>query len=229
MLDHGPSRAEKRFKSLTKVVFEEIREAILAGKLAPGERLFEAKLAASLKVGPVAVRESLRSLETKGYVTFRPDNEVIVSKPSHQEIEDAYTIAGVIEGLAARLAAERATADEIAHLRELHKVLKESCQKRDVAHYFDANNRFHRFIAEIARNERLYVLIDQLRQDIQKTRVLALRSPQRLEYSMREHDQILDAFLKKNPALAESTAVRHLKNQMLALEQALDALKGEKS
>jgi DNA-binding GntR family transcriptional regulator len=229
MLDHGPSRAEKRFRSLTKVAFEEIREAILAGKLAPGERLFEAKLAASLKVGPVAIRESLRSLEAKGYVTFRPDNEVVVSKPSKQEIEDAYTIAGVLEGLAARLAAERATPEEIAHLRELHKVLKESCQNRDVARYFDANNRFHRFIAEIASNERLYALIDQLRQDIQKTRVLALRSPQRLEYSMREHDQILDAFLKKNPALAESTAVRHLKNQMLALEQALDALKGEKS
>ena len=229
MLDHGSNRAEKRFKSLTKVVFEEIKDAILAGKLAPGERLFEAKLAASLKVGPVAVRESLRSLENKGYVTFRPDNEVVVSKPSRQEIEDAYTIAGVLEGLAARLAAERATPEEIAHLRELHKVLKESCQKHDVAHYFDANNRFHRFIAEIARNERLYDLIDQLRQDIQKTRVLALRSPQRMEYSMREHDQILDAFLKKNPALAESTAVRHLKNQMLALEQALDALKGEKS
>jgi DNA-binding GntR family transcriptional regulator len=108
-------------------------------------------------------------------------------------------------------------------------VLKESCQQRDVARYFDANNRFHRFIAEIARNQRLYVLIDQLRQDIQKTRVLALRSPQRLEYSMREHDQILDAFLKKNPTLAESTAVRHLKNQMLALEQALEGLRGEKS
>lgn len=229
MLDHGPSRAEKRFRSLTKVVFEEIKEAILAGKLVPGERLFEAKLAASLKVGPVAVRESLRSLEAKGYVTFRPDNEVVVSKPSRQEIEDAYTIAGVLEGLAARLAAERATSEEIAHLRELHKVLKESCQQRDVAHYFDANNRFHRFIAEIARNERLYALIDRLRQDIQKTRVLALRSPQRMEYSMREHDQILDAFLKKNPALAESTAVRHLKNQMLALEQAREALKGEKS
>ena len=229
MLDHSPSRAEKRFRSLTKVVSEEIKEAILAGKLAPGEQLFEAKLAASLKVGPVAVRESLRSLEAKGYVTFRPDNEVVVSKPSRQEIEDAYTIAGVLEGLAARLAAERATSEEIAHLRELHKVLKESCQQRDVAHYFDANNRFHRFIAEIARNERLYALIDRLRQDIQKTRVLALRSPQRMEYSMREHDQILDAFLKKNPALAESTAVRHLKNQMLALEQAREALKGEKS
>ena len=83
-------------------------------------------------------------------------------------------------------------------------------------------------IAEIARNERLYRLVDQLRQDIQKTRILALRSPQRVDYSMREHDQILDAFLKNNSALAESTMVRHLKNQMETLQKTLETTKGEK-
>lgn len=227
ILKSGVSRAEKRFKSITKLLFEELKEAIVAGKLAPGERLFEAKLAASLKVGPVPLREALRALEAEGYVTFRPDNEVVVSKPTREEIEDYYTIAGVLEGLAARLAVERARGDEVAHLRELHQSLKEACQKRDLVRYFDANNRFHRFIAEIARNERLYRLVDQLRQDIQKTRILALRLPQRLDYSMREHDQILDAFLKKNPELAESTMVRHLKNQMETLRKTLDSTKGE--
>ncbi len=228
MLDHGTSRAEKRFQSLTREILEELRGAILAGKLAPGERLFEAKLAASLKVGAVAVREALRALEAKGYVTFRADDEVVVSKPSREEIAADYAIAGALEGLAARLAVERATAEEIAHLRELHRALKEACQKRDGTLYFEANNRFHRFIAELARNERLYRMIDRLRQGMQKTRVLALRAPQRLEYSMREHDQILDAFLKKNPALAESTLVRHLNNQMESLEKALETIKGEK-
>ncbi|HEX9264241.1 MAG TPA: GntR family transcriptional regulator, partial [Candidatus Binatia bacterium] len=104
ILGRGSGRAEKRFKSLTKLLFEELKEAIVAGKLAPGERLFEAKLAASLKVGPVAIREALRALETEGYVTFRPDNEVVVSKPTRDEIEDYYTISGALEGLAARLA-----------------------------------------------------------------------------------------------------------------------------
>ena len=228
ILGRGSGRAEKRFKSLTKLLFEELKEAIVAGKLAPGERLFEAKLAASLKVGPVAIREALRALETEGYVTFRPDNEVVVSKPTRDEIEDYYTISGALEGLAARLAIERASPEEVEHLRELHKTLKEACQKRDLAYYFDANTRFHRFIAEIARNERLYRLVDQLRQDIQKTRILALRAPQRLDYSMREHDQIMDAFLKRNSELAESTMVRHLKNQMQTLQKTLDATKGEK-
>jgi DNA-binding GntR family transcriptional regulator len=228
IIGHRSSRAEKKFKSLTKLLFEQLKDAIVSGKLQPGERLLEAKLAASLKVEAFAVRAVLRKLEAQGYVTFQPDNQAIVSKPTNQEIEDHYAIAGVLEGLAARLAVERARPEEVQHLTQLHHSLKEASQKRDLMRYFKANNKFHRAIADIARNERLYRLIDQLRQDIQKTRILALRLPERLEYSMREHDQILDAFLKKNSQLAESAMVRHLTNHMKTLQKALETLKGEK-
>ena len=151
-----------------------------------------------------------------------PNNEVTISKPTREDVEDYYTIASVLEGLAARLAVQKAQPEEIAHLRELHQLLKEASQKRNLARYFEANSDFHRFIAEIARNQRLYRLIDQLRQEIQKTRILSLHLPLRLDYSMREHDQIMDAFLKKNPQLAESTMVRHLNNQMETLCKALE-------
>jgi DNA-binding GntR family transcriptional regulator len=227
ILGSGASRAEKRFKSLTKLLIEKLKEAIVTGKLAPGEPLSEGDLAATLKVGPVALREALRALEAEGYVTFRPTDTIIVSKPTLEEIEDAYTIAGVLEGLAARLAVQRARPAELERLRELHQALKEAHHKRDVLRYFDANSNFHRFIAEIARNERLYRLIEQMRQDIQKTKTLLLRTPQRLDHSMREHNQIMDAFLKKNPALAESTLVRHLNNQMETMQKAIAATKGE--
>jgi DNA-binding GntR family transcriptional regulator len=222
MIGRGASRAEKRFKSLTRLLTEKLREAIISGKLAPGERLSEETLADSLHVGKVALRQALRRLETAGYVTFLSNNEVAVSKLTREDVQDYYRIASVLEGLAARLAVENAQPEEIARLKELHLALKEASQKRDLARYFDANSNFHRFIAEIARNERLYRLIDQLRQEIQKTRILSLHLPQRLAYSMREHDQILDAFLKNNAQLAESTMVRHLNNQMETLLKALD-------
>jgi DNA-binding GntR family transcriptional regulator len=64
-----------------------------------------------------------------------------------------------------------------------------------------------------------------LRQEIQKNRLLALKLPDRLEFSMREHDQIVDAFVKRNPELAEAVVVRHLNNQMAALKKALAAAK----
>jgi DNA-binding GntR family transcriptional regulator len=222
MMNRGPARAEKRFKSLINLLTEKLKEAIVAGKLAPGEKLSEEGLAASLRVGRVALREALRGLESRGYVTFLPNNEVAVSKPTREDVQDYYTIASVLEGLAARLAVEKAQPEEIEHLRELHQSLKDAWQKKDLARYFDVNSSFHRFIAEIARNERLYRLVEQLRQEMQKTRILSLRLRGRLDYSMREHDQIMDAFLKKNAQLAESTMVRHLNNQMETLRKAVD-------
>ena len=134
------------------------------------------------------------------------------------EIEDYYTISGALEGLAARLAIERASPEEVEHLRELHKTLKEACQKRDLAYYFDANNRFHRFIAEIARNERLYRLVDQLRQDIQKTRILALRSPQRLEVEWR-FECLANDFARHFRCLGQRGALHRNRLLRLRIEQ----------
>ena len=227
ILGRSVTRAERRYKSLTKLLVAKLKEAISSGKLSPGEPLAEAELAASLKVGPMALREAFRALEAQGFVTFRPDNEVIVSKPSREEIEDHYAIAGALEGLAARLAVERARPYELERLRELHQALKEACQERDISRYFDARNEFHRLIADMARNERLYRMLEQLRQDLQKTRPLTLRKPQRLESSMRDHDQILDAFIKKNPELAAAAVSRHLRNQMEWLKD--EGGKGAKS
>lgn len=215
------SRVEKRFKSLTRLLAEELREAIVDGKIAPGERLSEESLAATLKVGRVPMRAALRRLEAEGYVTFLSNSEVTVSKPTMEEVEDYYMIASALEGLAARLAVERALPEELSRLRELHQILKEAYQRKDPEQYFEANSNFHRFIAEVARNERLYRMIDQMRQEIQRTRILSLRLPHRLDYSMREHDQILDAFLKKNTQLAETVMVKHLHNQMEAIKKAL--------
>lgn len=221
MIGRRQDRAEKRFHSLTRLIAEELKQAILAGKLAAGEKLVEDQLTASLKVSRVPLREALRSLEAEGYVTFYPNEQVVVSKPTLEEVEDNYSITSVLEGLAARLAVERAGPEEIARLRELHELLKKAYREKNAERYFEANSRFHRFIAELARNERLFHLIDQMRQEIRKARIVSLHLPQRLDYSMREHDQIMDAFLKKNPELAEEMVNRHLHNHMEALKQAL--------
>ena len=222
MIRRGEERAEKRFRSLTRLIAEQLKQAISSGKLQPGEKLSEDALMASVGVGRVPLREALRRLEADGYVTFLPNEQVVVSKPTVEEIQDYYTIASVLEGLAARLAVERARPEEVERLRELHQHLKQACKGQDAERYFQANSRFHRFIAELAGNERLYRMVDQMRQEMRKTRILALHLPQRLDYSMREHDQIMDAFLKKNPELAETAVIKHLHQHMQALKKALN-------
>lgn len=227
MIKGRASRDEKRFRSLTRLIAEELKGAIVAERLAPGERLSQEKLAESLKVSRVPLREALRRLEAEGYVTFLSNNDVRVSKPTVEEILDHYSIASVLEGLAARLAVERAHPEEISHLRELHQHLKAAYRDRDLERYFEANGDFHHFIAELSGNERLNRMIRDMRHELRKTRLLSLHLPQRLDFSMREHDQILDAFLKKNPELAESVTMKHLRNQMVALKKSLEPPPGQ--
>lgn len=227
MIGSSTNRTEKRFAAAVKLAADKLREEIIAGRYAPGQSLVEETLAHLLKTGSVVLREALRALEAEGYATFGADNEATVSKPSRGEIEDCYAIAGVLEGLAVRLAVARAQPEEIERLRELHQLLKDASQKRDVDRYFDVNASFHRFIAQLARSQRLGRMIEGLRREIQKTRVLALGVAERLDYSMREHDQILDAFLKKNPELAESTMVRHMNNHKETLLRAFKSTKGD--
>jgi DNA-binding GntR family transcriptional regulator len=217
------SKTEKQFRSVTRLVAEKLREAIVAGKFAPGERLLEERLAASLKVTQVALREALRRLAAEGYLSFSSSSEIAINSPTVDEVQNSFSIAAVLEGLAARLAVARASGEEIARLRELHLDLKEAYRAKDLQGYYDANLKFHDFIAELARNERLHQLINEMRQEIRKTRIFALRLPQRLDYSMREHDQILDAFLKRNADTAQAAMLKHLENQMVAIRELMQA------
>ena len=126
-------------------------------------------------------------------------------------------------GAAAVHVAYHGVAEELSRLRELHQRLKLAYRGKHLEQYFEANRQFHRFIAQMSRNGRLYQLISEMRRELRKTRLLALQLAQRTDYSMREHDQILDAFLKRNPDLAESTVLKHLANQLTAVKKILQS------
>ena len=89
MIRKGEERAEKRFRSLTRLISDQLKEAISSGKIKPGEKLSETDLMASVGVGRVPLRDALRSLEAEGYVTFLSKDHVVVSKPTVEEIERA--------------------------------------------------------------------------------------------------------------------------------------------
>jgi DNA-binding GntR family transcriptional regulator len=218
--------SEKNFHSIINLIAKELRGAIASGKIAPGNRLSEGQLALSLKVGRVPLHDALRQLEAEGYVTAVSHDQFIVSQLTLEDAEEYYSIAGSLEGLAARLAVERGSAEELCRLRELHQRLKLAYRRKHLEQYFEANRQFHRFIAQMSRNDRLYHLISEMRRGLRKARLMALRLPQRTDYSMREHDQILDAFLKRNPDLAESTVLRHLANQLTAIKTILQSVEG---
>ena len=126
-------------------------------------------------------------------------------------------------GAAAVHVAYHGVAEGLSRLRELHQRLKLAYRGKNLEQYFEANRQFPLFIAQMSRNGRLYQLISEMRRELRKTRLLALQLAQRTDYSMR--DQILDAFLKRNPHLAESTVLKHLANQLTAVKKYCNRLR----
>ncbi len=203
-----------RPKSLSRMVAEEIKEAIMQGVLQPGDKLVETSLTESLGVSRTPLREAFRELAAEGYITVIPHKGAYVSSLSEEDVLDLYAISSVLEGLAARLVAQNLKAEsDREKLRSLYNELKEQNDKGNVDAYWAANRNFHQFIAEASGNPRLLDLIENMRRQILKTRVISMRYPERLEDSMAEHEEILGAILAGEGRKAESLVIEHLEKQ----------------
>lgn len=114
------------YKPLRELVFESLREAIIIGKLSPGERMMEIQLAEEMGVSRTPIREAIRKLELEGLVVMIPRKGAYVAGVSLKDIADVFEIRRALEGLAAELAAERASDEEFEEMeRCLVKIAKD--------------------------------------------------------------------------------------------------------
>jgi DNA-binding GntR family transcriptional regulator len=202
-----------RPQPMSRAVASEIREAILRGRFAAGQRLVEKDLTTTFGVSRTSVREALRELEAQGYISLVPHKGAFISQPTEEELRDLYAVAAVLEGLAARLAVERITDEGLDRLREITRALEKCRLEGDVDGYYHHNHLFHKTFVEASGNARLSEQVELVRSQIVKTRILSHAVPDRLEQSMREHKGILAAFLRRDSARAEKRVIRHLENQ----------------
>jgi GntR family transcriptional regulator of vanillate catabolism len=142
-----------------------LRDLILEGKLAPGERLSEVAVTERLGVSRTPVRAALARLEHEGLVEALPSGGYAVRAFSHRDVSDAIEIRGALEGLAARLAAERGyTPAELAQLKEIVAgidvlVARPDLTEDEFASYVELNEAFHAAVVSLADSP---TLADQL-------------------------------------------------------------------
>jgi DNA-binding GntR family transcriptional regulator len=141
--------------NLADEVAGEVRREILHGELAPGTRLLELRLAERFGTSQTPIREALRLLERDGLVTHRPRRGVYVWEPTARDVDEIYSLRGVLEGLAARRAAVRVTSDDAARLKQLIDKLENASQQADREEHIQLTVEFHAAIVEVARHERL--------------------------------------------------------------------------
>lgn len=197
---------DQPFRDLGQEAYDRIRAAIRDGSLAPGFRLTETDLAARFGVSRTPVRQAIARLDAEGLVTHEPRRGLSVTRPDHQQVVELYVMREILEGAAARLAAQHATDTEIAAMAEL--VDAEPACFADAAALSDVNQRLHGLLYLAAHNRYLLRGLGQISATIALLPTLLTRDG-RAQQAHREHRAILTALRRRDGDAAEAAARAH--------------------
>ncbi len=198
------------YKPLRDLVFAAMREAILSGKLKPGERLMEVQLAEEMGVSRTPVREAIRKLELEGLVVMVPRKGAYVAGLTLKDVAEVFEIRSSLEGLAAALAADRITDEEVEALDNILKEISDAVAKGDIDKVIKKDGEFHQILFSASRNSRLVQMINNLKEQIDRFRVQSFSNPVRLKNVLSEHKEIFDAIKQGNIENAEKLAKEHI-------------------
>ncbi|MEV0636038.1 GntR family transcriptional regulator [Streptomyces sp. NPDC050619] len=200
-------------------VVDEIRSLILNGQLPPGFRLRESALAESVGVSRTPVREALSRLASEGLVEVRPNRGAAVRAVPPSETQDVAGIRATLEGMAARGAAERITADQLAELEkfdgEMHQLVRslsdENDENDEIFEQLAAlNERFHEIVRSAANNPTLQSISGTFRLLPLARRTFRHYDPVRLRRSMSSHSELVEALRSRNGDWAEAVTRAHI-------------------
>jgi DNA-binding GntR family transcriptional regulator len=208
MAEPGTVRSLADHLSLRERIVARLRQAIITGDLSPTSRLTEPELARQLNVSRTPLREAIRQLEAEGFVTTVPRVGCFVSEITPQDAADVYAIRTVIEGLAARQAAEN---PDPAKRTTLEAILAElEGRTTDYRQYHEISGKFHDIIVGLSGNRRLQGIYHSLAQHVSRMRSLSLAVRGRPTISLQGHRRIAAAILRGQGAEAERAMRAHI-------------------
>jgi len=199
-------------KPLREKIADKIRADIIKGVYKNGERLVEPKLAKTLGISRTPIREALRQLEAEGFIEIVPRRGAIVKELTIKDIDDLYAIKANLEGLAARQAVINLTEEQIENLININKQFKNIVEKNPSVtdEYLKDNIDFHNIFIAASDNEKLVDILDGLSKNFQRLKTMLVSDAGRAATAVKEHKKIIDAFVSKDPDLAEKSVRNHI-------------------
>jgi DNA-binding GntR family transcriptional regulator len=230
--DEGRARLESVFsgrhdrRKVTDWVYEELKNAIVDLRLAPGEPLREATLAERLGVSKTPIREALTRLEQEGLVETTSFKGAVVTGYSRQDLLEIYELRELLENAAVRAAADAMTEQDRAHLDRISRESRHLQSGKDSARLAALISEFDAVLFAQVRNHRIQALIENLRAHLTRIGQLTAEIPGRIDASVDEHEKIVEAIAARDPDLAERCMSEHIRSvrddQLRALEEAAD-------
>ena len=193
---------------LRDVVFNTLRQAILKGELAPGERLMEIQLAEKLGVSRTPIREAIRKLELEGLVLMIPRKgaEVLEVRRS-------------LEELAIELACQRMSEDDMAELERMQGNFKSAIDRGEAMSIAQSDEQYHDVIYQGTRNDKLVQMLGNLREQMYRYRLEYIKDEDKRQVLLVEHEHILNALKNRNIAEAKKAAREHIDNQEITVSR----------
>ncbi|HEX2987736.1 MAG TPA: GntR family transcriptional regulator [Chloroflexota bacterium] len=213
------------YRTLQELVYQSLREAILDGRLVPGQRLVAGNLAAELGVSRMPVREALSRLQQDGFVKATPHREVVVAGFSERDVVEIYDIRSVLEAHAAGLCAVHATPGELEQLRELVGGMQQALEDGDLERVRRLDNDFHHTLFNTCGSGQLAQLLTQLWDQCLYYRSLAVSLNRNPARSLEHHQQIVAALERHDHQNAEKWIHTHTQ---VARDTLLDHLRARR-
>ena len=197
-------------RPLREIVYEELKRQILIGEIAPGTRMMEVELADDMGVSRTPVREAIRKLEKEGLVTIEPRRGAYASDISIKDIEDVLEVRQDLEGMAAAMAAVKATDEQKEQLLKVTEQYRKAVESGDVEEMIKFDEAFHKIIVSCSDNKTLIQLISQVQELALRFRYIYYDDFTRFGSQPMEHKEITDAIISGNAEKARQAAGDHI-------------------
>ncbi|MDX3076719.1 GntR family transcriptional regulator [Streptomyces sp. NPDC088354] len=205
----------------------ELRERVLRGDLAPGERLPEVQLAEELGTTRFAVRSALQALEARKLVERLPNAGVVVARLNYDRLQEIYDVLELLEGLAARLAARKSQPADWAELQELFAEagpLDKAADDDDIDAFLAAIDRYRDTVIELADQAFLAEMLAGVRDQSHALRRRILMTPGRMRESLAEHRLVIEALVRGDAEGAEQLKRHNMQTARKRLHRYRDFL-----
>jgi GntR family transcriptional regulator, rspAB operon transcriptional repressor len=191
-------------------IYSDLRSELVSLQRRPGEAVSEAEIALSYGVSRTPVREAILKLSDEGLLEIFPQSGIFVSRIPVAALPEAIIIRKALEATTAQLAAERATSSQNLALHSILERQREANAAGDSDAFHRADETFHATIAEVAGYPGIWTLIQQVKVHVDRYRRLTLPQAGRIPRVIVEHEAILSAIERHDPAGARSAMEFHL-------------------
>jgi DNA-binding GntR family transcriptional regulator len=209
----------KKHKRLSEVVYDQLRQEILAGTISPGTRMMEIELSTKLGVSRTPIREALRKLEKEGLVVVEPRHGAYTSQVSKADMIGILEVRQHMDKLAAGYAASRGTAADFARIEECAAAYEAATKTKNSQEIIKCDERFHEAIAEASHNTTLVTIVTELQDMVVRFRYMYYNDPDIVQSMIEEHKEIIEAIKSGKEEKASEVAGRHIDGLIKFIEE----------